>query len=454
MSTRRARVFLIAILVLAAALRFAGISWGLRHEIGFDERVFVDSTAAMVASGTLDYRYYEYPGLFFYLLAPVFLALGAYPTAGVSGILAARAMVDAFGVLDVALVYVLGRRLSGTAAGLTAALFLAVSPIDTHTAQTARPDVVLQAFVTMALIATLAVGARLRDDARAGAWIGLAAAVKFSGALVCVPFVVRRLLAPGPRLRGLLLAGGCAAALLSLSMMVSFFRPAALSRGMANQWGYHFSSGFGTRSLEVSEYFTRMILWRQMGAALCVFAVCGALAGLRSRLLRPGVLPLVVCIATTITVHSLAQARFARFLVPITGAFCVLAALGIERIRAISAPAGSGARTRGGSLSLLDIVRRRAPRGAAARLGCGRRQPSTPPRRRVRWCSSTPRAWDSTANATWSSTPTAIPRSTPRPCGNATTRCSRHALRNGLEKAPILADAAATPCSVSMPRAS
>jgi len=59
---------LLAILTLAAVLRFAGLSWGLRHRPTWDERVFVHSTRAMIAQGDLDHRYYEYPGLFFYLL--------------------------------------------------------------------------------------------------------------------------------------------------------------------------------------------------------------------------------------------------------------------------------------------------------------------------------------------------------------------------------------------------
>ena len=134
-------------------------------------------------------------------------AAGAVPVPGVRGYLAARALVDLFGVLDVALVFFLVRRMAGPAVGLTAALLLAVSPLDVFTAQTARPDIVVQAFVTLSLIATLLVGTRLRHDAYAGLAIGAAASVKFSGLLAVSGYAGRRLAAAGPRLRGLAVAG-------------------------------------------------------------------------------------------------------------------------------------------------------------------------------------------------------------------------------------------------------
>ena len=172
-----------------------------------------------------------------------------------------------------------------------------------------------------------------------------------------------------------------------------------------------------------------------------MFAVCGALAGLRSRQLRPGVLPLFVFIATTIAVHSLAQARFARFLVPVTGAFCVLAALGIE----------------------LTAPRLRLPAAALALAAAA--APfwiSFDGARRV----ARPHAWDAVADALNAAAPpgsvvfldapgmgldrerylvvdangdTAIDAAALRECDYAVLSPR---LRNGLEQAPVLAEAA------------
>ena len=69
------RAALLGILLLAAALRFAGLGWGLRHPPHPDESVFVDNVAEMIDRGDLDHRYYQYPGLLFYMLYPLVYVL-------------------------------------------------------------------------------------------------------------------------------------------------------------------------------------------------------------------------------------------------------------------------------------------------------------------------------------------------------------------------------------------
>ena len=68
-SARRAALF--GVLLLAAGLRIAGLGWGLRHPPHPDEGIFLDDVALMIRSGDLDHRYYQYPGLFFYMLYPI-----------------------------------------------------------------------------------------------------------------------------------------------------------------------------------------------------------------------------------------------------------------------------------------------------------------------------------------------------------------------------------------------
>jgi hypothetical protein len=55
----RVRVGLGLVLVLAAFLRFTGLSFGLQHPPHSDERVFVESALGMIERGDLDHRYYE-----------------------------------------------------------------------------------------------------------------------------------------------------------------------------------------------------------------------------------------------------------------------------------------------------------------------------------------------------------------------------------------------------------
>jgi len=93
------RAALLAILLLAAALRAVGLGWGLRHPPHPDESVFLDNVALMLRSGDLDHRYYQYPGLFFYMLYPlVWLLPSGGDAPGPAAYQAARALVAAFGV--------------------------------------------------------------------------------------------------------------------------------------------------------------------------------------------------------------------------------------------------------------------------------------------------------------------------------------------------------------------
>ena len=61
---------LLPLLLLAAALRFTGLSWGLRHRPQLDERFYVANVGHMLNRGDLDHGFYQYPGFFYYLLAP------------------------------------------------------------------------------------------------------------------------------------------------------------------------------------------------------------------------------------------------------------------------------------------------------------------------------------------------------------------------------------------------
>ena len=209
MNGTRARVLLVAILVLAAALRFTGLGWGLRHLPDLDERWFVEAIGRMLAARDLDHRFYEYPGLFFYLLAPV-LAFLHPPHFGADAYLAARAVVAVFGVVAVALTYVLGARFVGHGGGLAAALLVAVSPVEVFTAHMVRPDVALEVFVLLAFLAFLRLGPDSRGDVLSGVALGAATALKYTGVLLVPSYLAQRLTAPGFRLSRLALAAGAA----------------------------------------------------------------------------------------------------------------------------------------------------------------------------------------------------------------------------------------------------
>src|SRR5262245_1412791 len=159
------RAALVAIVLLAAALRFTGLSWGLRHPVHSDERVYVENVVAMVEAGDFDHRFYTYPGFFYDLLAPGVWLLGRERWHGPDAYLVSRALVAAFGVFNVGLAGFVGARLIAPSAGLAAALFVAVSPVDVQTAHEVRPDVILETFGLLALLGLRRIGAGARGDA-------------------------------------------------------------------------------------------------------------------------------------------------------------------------------------------------------------------------------------------------------------------------------------------------
>jgi 4-amino-4-deoxy-L-arabinose transferase-like glycosyltransferase len=326
-SARRAALF--GVLLLAAALRIAGLGWGLRHPPHPDEAVFVDNVALMIRSGDLDHRYYQYPGLFFYMLYPLVFFLPHDPP-GPSTYLAARALVAAFGVAACALADTLGRKVAGPRAGLLAALLLAVSPVAVETAHMVRPDVVLQAFTIAALLAFLRVGPRLGGDALAGLALGLAGAVKFTAVFLLPSYLARRMLVAGPRVRGVLLAGAVALGVFVLASPYAALHVADFVAGVRAQVGYHYQ-GHGLAPVS----YARMLLfylgtWRK---ALGLPAALLCLVGLIPALRRGRVwAPVLLLPATAMAVLATSDVKHDRFLLPALSVGFVLAGMGGEHL--------------------------------------------------------------------------------------------------------------------------
>ena len=346
-----------AILVLAAALRFSGLSWGLRHTPHWDERVFVENAVQMVAAGDLDHRYYEYPGLFFYLLYPVLAAGGLASPANPAAYLTVRGVVAGFGVAAVGAAYVLGRRLAGSAGGLAGALLLAASPLDVRTAHEVRPDVVLQFFVLLAFLGFSRVGSRTTGDLLAGFLIGAATAVKFTGALLVPSYLSRRLVTPGPRGRGAAVAAAAAAAALVAFTPYGLLHSDAYLSGLEIQWSAHYHTGdaLGPRLLKRLGFYA--------GAAAANLGLPGSLllaAGTWTCVHRWRTWgPLLLHPLATLAVLSTADVQFARHLVPAMGVLAVVAGSGAvalargrpAAVAAIAALAAAGPLARSGSFA-------------------------------------------------------------------------------------------------------
>lgn len=310
---------------LGAWIRFTGIGWGLSHPPHSDEQAYVESVNAMLDAGDLDHRYYYYPGLFFYLLAPLIDVLGEGRRHGPEAYLASRVLVAFIASLNVWLAGAVARSFAGPWAAAAAAFGLAVSPLSASVAHEVRPDLILE---TLGLLSLLLYSREVwgqRESALAGVLSGVAAATKFSGFLflggTSVAILLRR--AGWGRL---LLAGVICAAVVLLATPYMIVRPEAY---------------LGGRS-ELDVYFQGLTLpgWaRNLRAyALAAFSFGGipgaalAVLGLISLKNRSAFLPWLIHFVLTLAVFSLASLAFPRHMLQVTGGLCVLFGAGVAAV--------------------------------------------------------------------------------------------------------------------------
>ena len=327
------RVPLAAVLVVAAALRFTALGSGLRHTPHIDEQFFVENVRGMLARGDLHHRFHEYPGLVFYLLLP-FVGATDRTTLAPEGYLAARGVVAAFGVGSVLLAFLLGRTMAGPAAGLAAALLLAVSPIEVQTAHMVRPDVILEFFVLVAFLAFARVGAHRRGDLLSGAAIGAAVAAKFSGVLLAPSYVARRLLAPGPKLGRLVLAAAVSLAVFAVCSPYTLLDYDGFLAGARSQVGYHYEvRPRGPQHFQGMALTYGRVLAKGLGVAGVALAVAGAVIVRKDwrRWVPLALFPVVI-----VAVFSTAEVNRDRFLLPALGVMAVFAGAAVAWLAARS----------------------------------------------------------------------------------------------------------------------
>ena len=211
-SRRRAVVFVLAAIgLLALGLRVFGITYGLPGVYNPDETPILNRALAF-AKGDPNPHIFVYPTLYFYVLfaweglfyvfgraAGLFDSVADFQTQFFIDpsrhFLAGRVMTVVAGTLTVAAVYWFGRRLYDRATGLSAAAFMAVSPIAVRDAHYVKLDIP----TTLALVVAHAALARIVVDPAAAArrrtWIvagflsGLAVSTQYYVAFVAFSMI-------------------------------------------------------------------------------------------------------------------------------------------------------------------------------------------------------------------------------------------------------------------------
>jgi 4-amino-4-deoxy-L-arabinose transferase-like glycosyltransferase len=192
----------VAVIGLAAALRFAWIGAGVPAAVASDEPFVMERAFAMMVTGNFNPQVFDYPSFYMYMqtaLASLRFVVGAFQGKWylLSHVTASdfyvwgRSLTALLGTLTVVVVWRVGRRLSPTA-GLLAAAFLAVQPQHVRDSHVVLTDVPMTFFVALTMLASIRAceTRRLTALALAGAAAGLAAATKYTGGIALVMPVV------------------------------------------------------------------------------------------------------------------------------------------------------------------------------------------------------------------------------------------------------------------------
>lgn len=205
------RLLLIILLLGTLAVRLYGLGFSLPFTVHPDEPNVVDHAVATLKTGDWNPHWFIYPSGYHYLQVGVMaahllygIATGIYTspadlpdstatiTTAPQAYLWARGTTVLWGLLSVFLVYALGKRLQGPAAGLCGALLLAFSPLHAEHSRYVTTDVPMAALTLLALYLALEVLERGGAGRAflAGLVVGVAGGFKYNAVVSLLPLLL------------------------------------------------------------------------------------------------------------------------------------------------------------------------------------------------------------------------------------------------------------------------
>jgi len=301
---------MMSVITLAVALRVWNVDIGLPYLYHPDEPRYIGGAQTLFKTLDLNPRALTdiSPGAFVYVVnaiayvpyfvggnllgvfhgvadipPPTVLNMGVARTTLSTTILLGRYVSIGFGVGSVLLVYLIGRRLiTAAAAGIVAALMLAVSPDAVYHSRLVTPDTFVVFFV---LLTFLGAGGilkyfRRRDYALVGIALGCLASAKISGLVVVIPVLMALLQRKGwrsilnRRMMGLFAAGAIAYVVTTPYVLVD---PIKVVSDNLNEVR-HYADGHPGMEGETLAYYIGY-LWRSDGF-VCALMIVEILRGL------------------------------------------------------------------------------------------------------------------------------------------------------------------------------
>jgi 4-amino-4-deoxy-L-arabinose transferase-like glycosyltransferase len=370
-SDRRARLGLALTLLIAALLRFWGLSQGIGFSPGVDEPEIMDRAVRMMKTGDLNPHFFDYPSLYLYVEAAV--SVLRFMTGAMQGkwaglaqaptedfYLWARAVTALLGTATAWVVYRAGLRW-GTQTALLAAVLIAVMPLHVRESHYVLTDVPATFLVMVTFLLSLRAHERatLSSFAIAGATAGLAGGVKYNGIFaVAMPIVS---CAMTPRLRrsrvacGLAIAAAMVAAFLAAAPYTLLDLPVFLNQFARLSSEYH-------KLPTVEEpiwlvYLKHLRLALQLPGSLMVAA--GLATGLWKIATDPNRLRWVLAVGFPLLYFWFVSRQaivFARYLLPLVPFLSLLAAAWMAAAVAWMADTGVRARVRVGVTVAIMII--------------------------------------------------------------------------------------------------
>lgn len=381
----RPELALAVALGLSLLLRWPMGELDLAHYIGPDEGEMVENGLAMLGAGDFNQRHPGYPGLFFYIqMVPAAAhhllsaargegkTIPEQPREGFYRV--ARRTTLLAGWLTAIAVYLVGRRRYGRPTAALAAALVGLSPLVFRESRVVNPDLMLMLFVTIGLGFCLRVLERPKTSSflLAGAGVGLAAAVKYTGVVLSVPYLVAWLVCGEARRS---FGSACLGLLVALVTFMaaspySWLDLPAFLRGMTMHFGYYQAADVNAAG-DLSRY---LATWG-LGIPAAVAAFVGSVWVL-SKLEKPGLVILSFPMAY-LFLFSFFQRVYPRHAVVLLPFFALLAA------RAVTGWLESRHRIRWLPYAATALLLA-APIYGSSRLGLAARR-ATPAMRAAEW---------------------------------------------------------------------
>ena len=354
---------LLAILLVALAVRLWGIGFGLPYLAARPDETEIAGPAVGFLSGDLRPPFFEWPTLFAYTVASLYVLyffitrpFSSYKTLAAFAesrrisiapfLYVSRALSVAMGVATVWWVAALSRRVFDETVGLVAALFLSLCFLHVRDSHFGTTDVAMTGLVvlTVGLIFRWRETGLLRHAAVAGLAGGLAASTKYNGLGVCVPFGIALIqrLSEEKETPGAVTRFVAAGSLFALSLAAGFFgaSPYILidwTRFLTSVSGVetHLLQGHGIDLGRGWWYYGRVVLPAAVGWPILLTGLAGMILLMSTRFRDA-----IVLFAFPLSYYLLAgrgHTVFARYVIPVLPFLCIAAAwFVVESVRVMT----------------------------------------------------------------------------------------------------------------------